>query len=243
MRLAVISALLLTSAAPAMAATVLTDTFDGENGGASSLAYGGFANLNVTRGSVDLVANGDYGGLACFGGGGSCVDLGGTSGSGVTNDGRLTSKLTYSFAAGDTVTLSFQLSGNQRSSQDAVDTFGSGFTFGFNTSLASRGYNYSGINNVLGGGTIGGFSVSQGVFANDPYALRSLYFTAAEAGSFTFNIFSDDTDDFGPLLDSVTLDISPAATAVPEPATWGLMLLGFGLAGAALRRRHAAAAA
>jgi hypothetical protein len=30
--------------------------------------------------------------------------------------------------------------------------------------------------------------------------------------------------------------------AVPEPATWGLMIVGFGLAGAALRRRKAAAA-
>jgi hypothetical protein len=29
-------------------------------------------------------------------------------------------------------------------------------------------------------------------------------------------------------------------TAVPEPATWGMMILGFGIAGAALRRRRAA---
>lgn len=28
---------------------------------------------------------------------------------------------------------------------------------------------------------------------------------------------------------------------VPEPATWGLMLLGFGLAGASMRRRRAIA--
>lgn len=31
----------------------------------------------------------------------------------------------------------------------------------------------------------------------------------------------------------------PASGAVPEPATWGLMIMGFGLAGAALRRRGA----
>lgn len=31
-------------------------------------------------------------------------------------------------------------------------------------------------------------------------------------------------------------------TAVPEPATWGLMITGFGMAGAALRRRRAVAA-
>jgi hypothetical protein len=38
------------------------------------------------------------------------------------------------------------------------------------------------------------------------------------------------------LTDTVTI------TAVPEPATWGLMIAGFGLAGAALRRRRAVAA-
>lgn len=31
--------------------------------------------------------------------------------------------------------------------------------------------------------------------------------------------------------------------AVPEPATWGLLLVGFGLAGATLRRRKARIAA
>jgi hypothetical protein len=30
---------------------------------------------------------------------------------------------------------------------------------------------------------------------------------------------------------------TPAAAAVPEPATWGMMILGFGVAGAAMRRR------
>jgi choice-of-anchor C domain-containing protein len=38
---------------------------------------------------------------------------------------------------------------------------------------------------------------------------------------------------YGPALDNV----SATAAAVPEPATWGMMFLGFGVAGAALRRR------
>lgn len=38
-----------------------------------------------------------------------------------------------------------------------------------------------------------------------------------------------------------TLRISAAAGAVPEPATWGLMLLGFGVMGGALRRRQTTA--
>ena len=41
-------------------------------------------------------------------------------------------------------------------------------------------------------------------------------------------------------FDNVRLDVS---SGVPEPATWALMLGGFGLAGAALRRRRATVAA
>lgn len=38
------------------------------------------------------------------------------------------------------------------------------------------------------------------------------------------------------------LSIAPVSTAVPEPGTWALMILGFGAAGLALRRRNAMAA-
>ena len=40
--------------------------------------------------------------------------------------------------------------------------------------------------------------------------------------------------------DSLTINI---AGSVPEPSTWALMLLGFGLAGVAMRRRSGAVAA
>lgn len=51
-------------------------------------------------------------------------------------------------------------------------------------------------------------------------------------------------------LNRITLTVSgapafipPVATAVPEPATWALMLAGFGLTGAAMRRRRRVATA
>ena len=43
-------------------------------------------------------------------------------------------------------------------------------------------------------------------------------------------------------IDNIHLTYNSNSGAVPEPATWALMLGGFGLAGAALRRRRAASA-
>jgi hypothetical protein len=53
--------------------------------------------------------------------------------------------------------------------------------------------------------------------------------------------------DFNALADNVTLTTDAgstgydfqAAAAVPEPATWAMMIMGFGLVGAAMRRRTA----
>ncbi|MEO8812940.1 MAG: PEPxxWA-CTERM sorting domain-containing protein [Caulobacteraceae bacterium] len=47
---------------------------------------------------------------------------------------------------------------------------------------------------------------------------------------------------FGP-GDVLTIDVPGGGGGVPEPATWALMLTGFGLAGAAVRRRRGAAIA
>ncbi len=46
--------------------------------------------------------------------------------------------------------------------------------------------------------------------------------------------------EFGSLAGiGAVVDFTPAATAaVPEPATWGMMILGFGAIGAATRRRR-----
>ena len=55
-------------------------------------------------------------------------------------------------------------------------------------------------------------------------------------------IGSLDGGNISAVLDTVTLDVtSGAGTAVPEPATWTMMIAGFGLVGGALRRRRAPA--
>jgi hypothetical protein len=91
------------AAAPAQAAVVFSDNFDGENGGASGLSYSDFANFTVL-GDVDLVRSGDYE-ITCSG---SCVDLDGSPGSGALRSG------VFNYSAGDTIELFLTVSGNQR---------------------------------------------------------------------------------------------------------------------------------
>jgi choice-of-anchor C domain-containing protein len=63
------------------------------------------------------------------------------------------------------------------------------------------------------------------------------YHFKATGTSTTLSFSSATETPFGPALDNVSV------AAVPEPAQWALMLMGFGGLGAAMRRRRAVAAA
>ncbi|WP_293701145.1 MULTISPECIES: choice-of-anchor C family PEP-CTERM protein [unclassified Sphingopyxis] len=62
-------------------------------------------------------------------------------------------------------------------------------------------------------------------------------FTAGPGTSTTLSFASLDTGSFGASLDNVSV------SAVPEPATWAMMMLGIGLIGGAMRRRTTAQSA
>ncbi len=58
------------------------------------------------------------------------------------------------------------------------------------------------------------------------------YTFVASSASQNLSFLSQNNDPSGPALDNVTI------SAIPEPAMWGMMLLGFGMVGVAARRRH-----
>jgi hypothetical protein len=119
---------------PAFAGTVFFDTFDTENGGATSLNHTGFANWNSTgAGFVDVVAMPDYG-LTCAGGSGSCVDLDGSPG-----PGRITTKRNFTFNTGDLIRIDYDISGSQRGSDP--DRYEVRFNFFQPTLLLDVGFN------------------------------------------------------------------------------------------------------
>jgi PEP-CTERM motif len=219
-------------AIPASATTVFSDNFDAENGGATALNYTAFANFDVIGppgATVDIVRTGDFG-LTCAGGSGSCVDLDGSSGVG----GGILTRNSYGFNAGDLVTLSIDLSGSQRGGLND-------FFFGFGASGPTDFLDIT-LGGFLGGGSFGNSLGAPGLFfgnlidSNEGFGSIFFSFRAGNAGSIQALIGTESADNQGPLVDNVVLDIT--AGAVPEPASWALMIAGFGLVGGALRNAN-----
>lgn len=85
----------------------------------------------------------------------------------------------------------------------------------------------NGIDVLLNGVSI--FNVTGNGGSQTSWLPQSISFHAGQGDILTFAA-TGDSDSLGGYLDNVSL-------AVPEPATWGLMILGFGLVGASMRRR------
>ena len=224
MRAAILAAALALSAT-ANATIIFSETFDGENGGASALNYNAFTQFAVD-GQVDLIASGEYGPL-CAGGSGSCVDLDGTPGSGAIYTTPI------AFGANRRVTIEFDLSGSQRRS-DSDDFFAS-LDFGSGANIAYYGYNFDGTDVIVPvDGMTMGTSFWVDVSGFDPMTLRSIFFAPNDEGAVKVGFGTASADRIGPVIDNIIASV----TAVPEPNTWSLMIAGFGLAGVLMRRRH-----
>lgn len=196
--------------APAHAVTVFSDTFDGEAGGTTVTNYTNFAKWDVAAGSVDLLRDPNQFGITCSGGAGSCVDLNGSSG----QPGLIVTKQSFDYNAGDVITVSFDLSGSQRSATHGL---------------------------VLGIAFDNGFAFESDPFdlgADEPFGSFASAFSEDYTGQFQLYFygtpFPDDPSNIGVILDNVSIDVA----AVPEPASWAMMIAGFGLVGGALRTRR-----
>ena len=206
----------------AQAATLYASDFAADNGGVGALNYTGLSGLTVT-GNVDLVEPSNPYGISTPM---AVVDLDGTTG-----PGRVTSN-SFAYHPGEKVTLTFVLGGAQRGS--ASDEFEAGFNYTPAATLSDYAlggtYGTVDLGNIFG--TTGAITTSSSISGDAPFSTYSLSFTASNAGSFTAFVGTTSADNIGPLLSGITL-----ADAVPEPASWALMVAGFGLVGVAARRR------
>ncbi|MDX2209014.1 MAG: PEPxxWA-CTERM sorting domain-containing protein [Sphingopyxis sp.] len=209
---------------PAHAAEVFTDGFEGDP--SNKLNVNPLAKWTVT-GAVDVVANPNGFGINVTpDASGNVVDLDGSPG-----PGEITTKDSFAFNAGDLVTLSFVLGGSQRNNGD--NSWFTRFIFSDVTNVT----------NVQGTGLLTGFGLNGNIGptftmgaligASAPFTTSTFSFRATNAGSLRLAFGTTSRDNIGPLLDNVSLNIG----AVPEPATWAMMIMGFGLIGGTMRSR------
>lgn len=233
---ALIGAATVFAACAAGAVEVFRDDFDGENGGATAYAYDAFTNWDVWTGPMDLIRIPDEGVAGAPGfGAGTVLDLDATGG-----EDRLHSKQWFAFGPGSIVTMSFDISGSQRGQPTDIDAWQIGFLFDSPQDLAdARVTATNGTNDFYGAFfNIGNLQLRNTTWTSaSPWTRYEISFRALESGQLKLILSSPFTqvDGAGALVDNVALSVAP----VPEAGTWALMIAGFGLAGAALRRRPA----
>lgn len=219
---------LLAAGGSAQAATVFADSFDSE---APRLAETTALAAWAVTGAVDVLQGGTSG-VACDG---NCIDLDGGG-----NIGLLQS-LYISFNSGGRVRISFDLSGSQRSTDR--DSFAFLLAFSQPTDIAGGRQDLPGTGSRSFGPLAGVISFVDSVqIAGTTGWRRHFYeFQPLEATEIRVAFQSSGSDGIGPLIDNV--QISHSFGVVPEPATWAMLMAGFGMIGAAARRRSRAARA
>jgi hypothetical protein len=214
------AAAFVASAAPSQATVLFADNFDSYT---PALTVTALAPDWTITGNIDLVGQVNPFGIGSCPG--VCADLDGTTG-----PGNMTTSA-IAFAAGKAITVSFDVSGNQRGGGD--DDFIASVSF-VPANGGSAGA-YSGPAAFTSTGFIdmlNGTPYVETISSGRPFLTYSYWFTPVIAGTFTMSFGTTSADNIGPILDNVLV------TQVPEPASWAMMILGLGLVGVASRRRQ-----
>lgn len=91
--------------------------------------------------------------------------------------------------------------------------------------------------------TLNGLAIITGLLADQGVAGNGDQFSAATNGRVFYDTLGNDSIvSFELRSSNFSFEIDNIATAAPEPATWGMMILAAGMAGAALRRRRSSVA-
>lgn len=115
---------------------------------------------------------------------------------------------------------------------------GTSYTFGFDFYLPNNGYanaNNATFTASLAGTPFANFTLGSQPAATWMFNSAARTFTANESGDFALSFIGSAFPAKDVAIDRVFL---AQTGAVPEPATWALMLAGFGLVGFAMRRRN-----
>jgi hypothetical protein len=217
--------------------TIYNNDFNTENNGVAATNYTGFNGLTVTSGTVNLLQNGTNG-YSCAGNTGGCVDMGATA----SLFNWLTSN-TFNYLANTDYTFSFD-SDLQRPSGDSRIIAGVLFPNPAVLNFFRIGFSPTSSIDILQGFTTNDSSATLNLFANQGFSTKYITFNAQNAGTAQFylrslNLPFANIDPTGVIVDNVSI----TTTAVPEPANWALLIAGFGLVGAAARRRRPVVAA
>lgn len=198
------------TATAANAGILLSEDFSGATSGTYGIGAISATQFAVTTANVDVggVLNGGTF-FGCTGNpAGNCLDLVGNSGS-----GGIASVPKFTLTAGNTYTVKFGGTLQSGPTNPAITTF-----------------------------RVGLGSLSEVLTVDLPYSpqIFSLNFMpiiteASAALSFTTIVPADSVH--GEVIDHISLSEAAPAGAVPEPASWAMMLAGFGMIGGAIRRR------
>lgn len=211
-------------AVPASATTIFSQNFNSVTIGNNKTSIPGF----TVSGGVDVVNSGSNG-ITCAGATGRCLDLVGSP-----NVGAITSAPIL-FQGGQLITVTFDVSGNQRITNTDNFNFALNFT---NPKTIISFTQVSGFQGSYGGTgvNLSGFGIYNETIARvRPYVTYALSFRPTSSGAFTIRFGSNGANDSrGPVLDNVSV----TSAVVPEPTSWAMLITGFAFVGLAARRRR-----